>query len=303
MKIVTLSLLTICLAPAHVSAADDPGSAPDTKALLQSIVSHEFQPPAGRSPRDLMPDLTRALASPDPQLRDDLAFTILTAWIYEKRLLGPDELRGLIEKLLANLRSGIGQQNTDEVFVRSFSALTLSVVVARDNAEPFLREDEFRRLFDAALNFFADERDTRGFDPTKGWIHTVAHTSDLLKFLARSRYVRPADQGRLLDALAAKLRAAPEVFGQGEDERMARVVISLVRRPDLDENALRAFLDGRKIDGKFPEKPTLDNLRLLQNTHHLLTSLWSVLSVDDRPFEHSESVTKMMRDTLGAVLQ
>jgi hypothetical protein len=220
----------------------------DTKTLLRSIVSHENQPPAGRTAEEILPELTRQLASTDPELRDDLAFTILAVWIYEKRLLAPDDLRSLTTALVSNLRHGIGEQNTDSVFIRSFSSLTLSIIVARDNEEPFLSREEFRSLLNAALTYFRDERDTRGFDGRKGWIHTVAHTSDLLKFLARSRYLSAEDQERILEALVAKLHAASEVFGQGEDQRMARVVISIARRSDLQKT--------RSVRGSTNEKLT-----------------------------------------------
>lgn len=274
----------------------------EVKKMLQAIVDNHLQPPAGRSVAEILPTLTQALASPDPQLRDDLAFTILSDWVYEKALLTPEQLKTFIAQLLSNLHAGVGDEGKDDVFQRSFSALTLSVIVARDNKEPFLREDEFRKVLDGALSYFADERDTRGFDETKGWIHTVAHTSDLLKFLARSRYLQVGDQGRIIEALANKLHAVTNVFVQGEDERMARVVISLLHRPDLDLDAFRQWLSARKLDGKFPEKASLSNLRLMQNTHHILTSLWTEISVDKRPFQKGDEVTAALKDTLAELM-
>jgi Protein of unknown function (DUF2785) len=290
----------IGLSAAERSAAS--ASVADTKTLLRSIVSHENQPPAGRTAKEILPELTRQLASPDPELRDDLAFRILSVWIYEKRLLSPDDLRSLVATLLSNLRRGIGEQNADTVFFRSFSALTLSIIVARDNEEPFLSEEEFRSLLNATLTYFRDERDTRGFDGRKGWIHTVAHTSDLLKFLARSRYLSAGDQGRILEALVAKLHAVSEIFGQGEDQRMARVVISIARRSDLEKDTIRAWFDQRKADVKFPDKPSVESLRFEQNTLHFLVSLWAALSIDNRPSDNAEVVKGQLRDVLRAVM-
>jgi Protein of unknown function (DUF2785) len=302
------SLAVLCAlfcATIVLSAAERPAasvSVMDTKTLLRSIVLHENQPPAGRTAKEILPELTRQLASPDPELRDDLAFSILTVWIYEKRLLSSDDLRSLATTLLSNLRRGIGEQNADTVFVRSFSALTLSIIVARDNEEPFLSEGEFRNFLNAALTYFRDERDTRGFDAQKGWIHTVAHTSDLLKFLARSRYLSGEDQGRILEALVAKLHAVSEVFGQGEDQRMARVVISIVRRSDLQKDAIRAWFDQRKADAKFPDKPSVESLRFEQNTLHFLVSLWAALSIEDRPSDNAEVVKGLLRGVLRTVM-
>jgi hypothetical protein len=282
-----------------VRGEEKPLSEAEARKLLQTIADNHLQPPPEREAAEILPALTHALASSDPHLRDDLAFTILSSWIYEKAIFTPEELRPLISQLLLNLHVGLGNEGKDDVFQRSFSALTLSVIVARDNKEPFLRVDEFRQILDNALSYFAQERDTRGFDEAKGWIHTVAHSSDLLKFLARSRHLAVADQGRILEALASKLQTVANVFGQGEDERMARVVISLLHRPDVDMDAFRQWLAARKVDGKFPSKLNLANLRLMQNTHHLLTSLWAEMSVDKRPFEKADAITAAVRDTLA----
>jgi Protein of unknown function (DUF2785) len=290
----------IGLSAPELSAAS--ASVADTKTLLRSIVSHENQPPAGRTAKEILPELTRQLASTDPELRDNLAFTILTVWIYEKRFLSPDDLRSLTTALLSNLRRGIGEQNADTVFVRSFSALTLSIIVARDNEEPFLSEEEFRSLLNAALTYFRDERDSRGFDEQKGWIHTVAHTSDLLKFLARSRYLSAEDQGRILEALVAKLHAVSEVFKQGEDQRMARVVISIARRSDLQKDVVRTWFDQRKADVKFPNKPSVESLRFEQNMLHFLVSLWAALSIDNRPSDNAQVVKGLLRGVLRTVM-
>ncbi len=223
------------------------------------------------------------LGSPDSELRDDFALSILETWIY-KRTLPPAEVSALVPKLLANLRAGIDQPGTDAVLRRSFSALTLACRGrARQRGAISESADDFRAILDGALAYFAAERDLRGFDPQKGWIHSVAHTSDLLKFLARSPRLAPAGQEKILDALTAKVRAAPEVFGFGEDERMARVVISIVRREDLDRTALRAWLSATLAEAKFPAKPTVANLRVMQNARHLLVSLWAELSTDKRP--------------------
>jgi len=107
----------------------------------------------------------------------------------------------------------------------------LSVVVARDNAAPFLEKSEFRELLIAAIEYLGAEQDVRGYDPRVGWMHSAAHTADLLKFLARSRYLDREDQTRLLEAITGKLRTAAIVFAFGEDERLARGLLSLVAEP------------------------------------------------------------------------
>ena len=106
---------------------------------------------------------------------------------------------------------------------------------------------------------------------------------DLLKFLARNPQLPPAGQARILAALLARNRDARAPFSQGEDERMARVVISIVRRDDFDRGAFTAWLDKASETASFPKSPTVDLLRAHQNVRHLLSALWTELSADERP--------------------
>jgi Protein of unknown function (DUF2785) len=282
-------------------AVSAPAESPHAKEFWGGIVAQKFQAPDGLTPAQLAPELLELLGSTDGELRDDFALSILETWIY-KRTLPPDDVRSLVPQLLTNLRAGVDEPGTDAVFLRSFSALTLAAVIACDNEQPFLRPEEFRDILAAALGYFAAERDLRGFDSQRGWIHSIAHTSDLLKILARSPRLQPADQPKILEALVAKVRAGPDVFGFGEDERMARVVISISRREDLDREALRAWLGSTLAEAKFPAKPTTANLRVMQNARHLLISLWAELSTDKRPSAGADFAKDALREALQTIL-
>ncbi len=269
------------------------------KEFWRAIAKNDGKPPAGSSPRELAPELIADLGSTDAELRDGLAYDLLVHWIYQGGLTD-DEVRPLMVTLLANLRAGIGERGTDSVFRRSCSALILSVVAARNNERqlPFLTPGEYRTLLDAALAYLADEKDERGFDPEKGWVHSVAHTADLLKFLVRDPRLTPANQTRVLDALRAKLHDAPEPYTHGEDERLARVVISLARHDGLDKESLDAWVRGITLDATFPEKPSPENLRLMTNARHLLTSLAAEISLDERPSDGLDFLRPLVREAL-----
>ena len=62
-----------------------------------------------------------------------------------------------------NLQAGLGEPSGDAAFRRSFSALNLSVIAARENAAPFLSQDEFDKFLSTMLDYLAREKDTRGF--------------------------------------------------------------------------------------------------------------------------------------------
>ena len=290
-----LPLLMVVVAGAL--APGQPGPAHD-KAYWRAIAAARFEVPAGETPQRLAPELVASLGSADPELRDDLAFSTLSSWIYRKRLLGPGDLRPMIQTLTGNLRKGVGETDSDGVLLRSFSALTLSAIAALDNEAPFLSDDEYARLLDAALAYLQDERDMRGFDPRRGWMHSAAHTADLLKFLAGNPHLPARGQARILAALTAKNREAPAPFSQGEDERMARVAISIARRADFDREGFGAWLSAAKAAAVFPNPATIDALRAQQNVRHLLTALWTELSVDERPSEGADFAKSALRDAL-----
>ena len=98
--------------------------------------------------------------------------------------------------------------------------------------------------------------------------------------------------------MLAKNRDAAAPFSQGEDERMARIAISLARRADFDRDGFRAWLTTAQAVAKFPNPPSPGTLRAQQNVRHLLSALWTELSVDDRPSEGADAAKQALRDVL-----
>ena len=277
-------------------AAADAAPAAHDVAYWRAVVHERYTPPGGSDVPALAAELADLLASPDPELRDDIAYSTLASWIYQQRLLSGDPLRSLTNRLLANLTAGIGDRDSDTVFRRSFSALVLSVVVARDNADPLLEAEEWRRIERGALEYLAAEQDVRGYAADKGWMHSAAHTADLLKFLSRSRHLDVAGQGRLLNAVAQKLAAVPVVFTHGEDERFARALLSLTGRRDFDEPAFSAWLVRNKPE--VAAHPTAAQLRASQNWKNVLAKLEVLLSNDSQPSDAAAAARNALRAAL-----
>lgn len=256
-----------CAAPAHDAA------------FWRGIAENGYAVPEGDSAAALLGELDTLLASPDPEMRDTFGYGIAANWIYKQRLLSDDELRSLVARLTRNLTKGIGGSGTDSVLLRSFSALDLSILAALDNEHPYLGAEGFEELLAAALAYSRDEKDLRGYVSGKGWHHSAAHTADLLKFLARNRDLKPADQGRVLDAVAAKLDCG-QVFVWGEDERLARTVLSILARGDFDAVRFEAWLSSLagRSEGLWDGELDTARFAAVQNTKNLLRSLHAILS-------------------------
>jgi hypothetical protein len=277
-----LPILLLCTALVPLGSVQARTS-PHDRAFWRAIVTADYAVPPNEQVVPLARELSAMLASPDPELRDEFGYSILAAWIFQKRLIEEAPLRELIAEWTKNLDAGIGTTDTDDVFRRSFSALMLSVAVARDNATPYLEAAEVRTLLAASLGYLARERDVRGYDDGKGWMHSAAHTADLLKFLARSRHLPAEAQREILDAIAAKMRGAPIPYAYGEDQRFARAVLSIVNRADFDRQAFDAWVGRATPQWPKTGRPDAALVRGNLNLSNLLAKLYVILSVQPQP--------------------
>lgn len=273
-----------------------------TREQWVALVRGGFAVPAGERPYGLLVELNALLGSPDPVLRDDVAYSAAATWIVSQRLVGPDDLRRLLTLWSANLDDGLGASGDDRVLRRSFSALCLSLIAAREAATPFLTRDEVERLTGTLLDYFARERDTRGFVPERGWIHSVAHTADALKFLARGSQWTPVESARLLDAMRDKLEASETVFTWGEPERLGAALHAVVRRPDADAAAFEAWTT-RWVEAHkalWAGGANIDPARFarVENAKQTLRALAALLAIETAPTPAGESARRV---TLAAL--
>jgi hypothetical protein len=271
------------------------------RAYWLAIVENGYAVPAGASVFDLLREMNALLGSPDPDLRDRVAYSAAARWLYKDRLLTAPELRQLMTIWTDNLKTGM-QSGPDAVLLRSFSALNLSLVAALDIEAPFMTQDEFDRLLREGQEYLLREADSRGYEPGKGWIHASAHTADLLKFLARNPKLPGSAQAGILAAISKKCSMAEGVFAWGEDERLAQVVRSIARRADFDSRALDGWLEEfpRAHAELWAKAPTIDSERFaaVQNAKLVLRSAYVALSLDrGRPATTASAV-----QALGATL-
>jgi hypothetical protein len=236
---------------------------PHDREFWRAIAKNHYAVPEGQAAFLLLRELSGYLGSRDPELRDDLAYTITAVWIKHHQQFSPDELNSLLDEWRENLRVVGGESSPDGVLKRSFSALCLAALAERDLKTPFLTEERYRALLAEALAYLKDEPDLRGFDPAIGWIHATAHTADLLAALANNPLFRAEEQRRVLDAVAGRLASAHQVFMYGEQDRLALVAATIARRKDLDSGAFHGWLTALDADQRV-WKDSPPNLRLLQ---------------------------------------
>jgi len=253
------------------------------REFWRAIVKNRYAVPDGQPVFPLLRELSGYVGSRDPELRDDLAYSITTIWINRQKQISSDELCSLLDDWQANLRTGIGETGNDGILKRSFSALSLVALAKRDLKMPFLGEERYRTFLANALAYLRDERDLRGFDPTLGWIHATAHTADLLAALAGNPLLRNVDQARLLDAISRRLSSAHEIFTYGEQDRLSALAATIVARKDFDAPAFYNWLNAldaadQKVWKDSP--PHLELLQTFENDTYMLRGLVVDLSVN-----------------------
>lgn len=204
----------------------------------QQVHAADFRVPDDRPLADLTVELTELLGHPDPRLRDELALPVLTTWV--ERGVYDDLLPGLGDGIAVGLMTGLGQRGTDTVFRRSFSALVLGEIIARDSARPQLPPGKVLEWGDRLATWFLAERDQRAWVPQQGWAHAIAHGADALAHLARSPHCGAGELLVVLDVIAERVTArVDEVWTSGEPDRLAHATLQVLRRglvpPDLVE--------------------------------------------------------------------
>ncbi len=250
-------------------------------AYWHAIQKNHYAVPTGESAVKLAHEVSAYLGSPDPELRDDIAYSVLDVWILRRPELSREELVPFLEEWSANLKIGVGESGNDSVLKRSFSALCLASIAERELRTPFMGEARYRALLANAIAYLNAERDLRGYDAKKGWIHATAHTADLLKALAQHDLLSLDDQHAILDAIERRLSTAHEVYAYGEQDRLALAVKAIISRKDFDGSYFEEWL--KKLDAAdaavWKEKPlTPGTLNTYQNRTYLLEALAARLS-------------------------
>lgn len=263
-------VLGACSAPDARTKHSD--ARPTATVSLEALRAGAPLESSGRSLGEWLGELSPLFESPDPRLRDGLAYELAARWIVRERTAAPDELKRVLGPWIEQLEQRANDERDTGALRRSFHALALSLIAARDLDTPFLAPQELEQLLDAALAHLASEPDERGWDPRLGWIHATAHGADLLKFLARNPRLDSAARTRILDALAERAtRPCDQAFAWGEDQRLAAAAGAALLRVDAAAQtrfaaALRgttdpsAPFDARRLAGQLNAEHVRDAL-------------------------------------------
>jgi hypothetical protein len=256
------------------------------KEIWISIAKNDYRIPEGHTLEELTKTLFGYLESTDPELRDEIAYIIYANFL-KREMYSNEEVHSHVEELLLNLEKGIGETDSDSVFIRSFSVLFLAEIVHNDNKKPLLGREQILAILEKGLWYLEAEKDPRGFVPLKGWAHALAHTADLMLVLGRNRQTTKADLERILQAIANKLvHSTNWIYFHGEDERLASAVTAILGRNMISDELMKSWLISLTEPEQSWKGAFLDEgqAKAFHNIRNFLRSLWiAIQSADDLP--------------------
>ena len=205
---------------------------------------------------DIFNSLIQNLGSADSDIREgslDILWELIDSGeLPTKRMIG------MGSQLADHLSTGIGEKENDTVFLRTFSALLVGALAVQDEMQQaqgksFLSEKDFSDWFEKSKAYVLAEQDFRSFVPGKGWAHSISHGADLMRDFAFHRFTTAKDHIEILDILSDKLiENHEEIYINNDDNRMARVVMTIMLRDELNISDYEQWLNGllKRFDGK-----------------------------------------------------
>jgi hypothetical protein len=274
------------------------------KEFWISLAKNDYKVPEEHTLENLTAVLLSYLSSTDPELRDDIAYIVYANWL-KREMFSMPAIESHVDQLLANLDKGIGETESDTIFLRAFSILLLAEIVHNDNKKPLLSRKQVQQILEKGIWYLGAEKDPRGYIPAKGWAHALAHTADLILVLARNRHIDGGDLWSMLATIAYKIvHSTNHVYIHGEDERLAGAVIEILRRDAISLNQLETWTnslnspDGKEWKGAIIEE---DRNRAFQNTRNLLRSIYFALIKEREEFPDREQHLILILNTLNGL--
>ncbi len=267
------------------------------KQFLRAIVKNGYELPIGIEAYDFAQALLRNFVSPDGELRDELSYMILANGVIDKQVLSLDELSALLTLCMdtQHLWYRIGEVNTDTVFMRSFSVLTINTILYADAKNPVLAAPVIHEAKDALLQYARAERDWRGYVPHKGWAHAMAHLADALDECAQNRYMMTEDRRDILEMVRI-LAQLPESLYHEEDVRLATIAYHLIVTKQLDDDTMSVWLTSCQVE----RGPDIASWTSATNMKNFLRSLYFLLLWDNMAFPLVNQISSLLKqqDTL-----
>lgn len=191
------------------------------------------------------------IGNADPEIRDSLVYMTFCHGL-ENQLFTLEQVSYLSNTLISKQLLA-----SPEILTRSFATLLASLLVSIDYWEDsiysrHLNNEKQQYFFQIAHTYLENETDFRGYDPLIGWIHPIAHGSELL--LAASLHPAFPKQSLLSvwETILTVFKQQKTVFSAGESDRLAHVILQLILANKLDQGNLTTWISQLQLPDHQP---------------------------------------------------
>lgn len=272
------------------------------KQFLQAIVDNNNHIPDDIDYFLFLKALLQNFASTDPQLRDNLTYSVLAHAIIDQdsqQKLTTSRVEDLLltcidEEHLFYHISGAG---TDTVFMRSFSLLIIAAILFADAKMPRLSEQVTRQAQTALLHYAKEEKDWRGYIKGRGWAHAAAHLSDALDECAQNRYMVTPDREAVMSTIR-DLARLPEPLCCEEDDRLAFTAYRVIANQLVEEAFLAEWIESFFVEREqdiIANEENLVSWVRASNAENVLRSLYFRLLWSNKAARLLEPISNVLR--------
>jgi len=196
------------------------------KMELNRIKDNEYNLREGEKVTDYVDLMLKYIGDADPELRDDLIYLTFAYWIEDKRFFSDEKLTALLNTILSEDFAfyNIGSENDDSVLRRSFSILLINPILCVQLDKNFLDENMILKTKDCLIKYLNEEKDLRGHDKEKGWVHGIAHAADGIHALLNCKGITEEHCKEILSTIEKILLEGKDVFSAEEYERLISVI-------------------------------------------------------------------------------
>nr|WP_315484370.1 DUF2785 domain-containing protein [uncultured Undibacterium sp.] len=216
-------------------------------------------------------NLLDCLASPDPQLRDEIAFEALSFWM-RGELLTTETIQTIQQQLQAQISAP--RTKNDPGFQQAFAALVLAEVARVDRRKAFMSEAQRQEMVNLAAHYLRNIQDYRGYDEKQGWRHGVAHAADWMMQLSLNPALNKSQHSAMLEALAQQIRNDQHFYQYGEGERLMTPVFYLGLRSALTAEEWDNWFTGLLTTSLDLKKTTQASLARKHNLTAFLSAMY-----------------------------
>ncbi|MCM3360201.1 DUF2785 domain-containing protein [Psychrobacillus sp. MER TA 171] len=237
------------------------------------------------------------IGSVDGELRDSLIYSTFYQLI-ENNKLSNSLMVKILDVCLSEeyLFKGIGEQDTDTVFTRSFSSLVLALIVEKDKTKEFLDKQQLEEVYKKTTTYLQSEKDVRGYVEGKGWAHSIAHGADLFESIIShpSNDILHAEEW--LNVIKACIWR-DTVLQDDEDERLIFAVEAMIEK-GLPEEMLVEWVHNFEslLEAKLKEQNRIVFYKYRSNVMNFLKSLYFRLTYLDQNIHTQHQIKKTLKN-------